>query len=205
MRRLLLPFVVLMALLWAWFFFRPEAPVSPTAAPVNRPAVAAAPPRVLLDKPATPPSRRRPAPVNAAPAAAPPPEAPRPIDAAASPEEGAAEAENAGPIDRRRPDQQDGGGLQASIKQMMDYASEDIERCISDWAAVDPNLAGEVVIGFQFDKDGLTSAWVTDHSDVPAGPRSCFAAAVYDIDWSGLTDEPVEVTWPFSFSATGAP
>ena len=39
--------------------------------------------------------------------------------------------------------------------------------------------------------------WVTDHDEVPFGPLTCFSGAVYDVDWSGITDSPVEVTFSF--------
>ena len=35
------------------------------------------------------------------------------------------------------------------------------------------------------------------------GPRSCFAAAVYEQDWAGIVTAPGEVTMPFTFDGDG--
>ena len=69
--------------------------------------------------------------------------------------------------------------------------------------ALDPDLEGQVNIGFQLNADGLQDAYVVDHSDVPLGPLSCFAAAVGEVDWAGVTADPLEVTFPFTFNSEG--
>lgn len=82
----------------------------------------------------------------------------------------------------------------------MDFASEGIERCVIELATVRPESVGEVEIGFQFDADGLSEAWVDEASDLPQSTRDCLAGAVYAVDWSALTDDPVQVTWRFDYS-----
>ena len=49
-------------------------------------------------------------------------------------------------------------------------------------------------------RDGLQQAAVVDHTDVPLGPLSCFSAAIDTVDWSGVTSEPVEITFPFQIA-----
>ena len=62
-------------------------------------------------------------------------------------------------------------------------------------------LHGDVAVSFQIDATGLTDAWILEHSDVPFGPLTCFSAAVYGVDWSGVSSTPAEVSLVFTLDA----
>jgi len=47
----------------------------------------------------------------------------------------------------------------------------------------------------------FSTDWPSPGSSPPAGPLSCFGAAIYEVDWSGVTDSPLEVTLPFELSS----
>ncbi len=85
---------------------------------------------------------------------------------------------------------------------MIGYAfetlDEDVTECLAKWGQELPTAKDEVMIAFQIDKDGLQKAWVMDDAEIPFGPRTCFANAVYGIDWSHIVDHPAEVTWKFN-------
>ncbi|GDX81182.1 hypothetical protein LBMAG42_29930 [Deltaproteobacteria bacterium] len=106
-----------------------------------------------------------------------------------------------GPVDKREGSPADSAAIMAKLQEKIAKLRPDISECIGGWMELDPGLAGEVEIGFQLEHDGLTQAWVEDHSDVPFGPRSCFGAAIAAADWSGVGEEPLEVTLRFGFSA----
>ena len=76
---------------------------------------------------------------------------------------------------------------------------DEIEACLDDWREDDPELSGEVSMRFGVDANGLQEAWIEDHTDVPLGPLSCFGTAVAAIDWSGVTQEPVEISTRYAF------
>ncbi len=105
-----------------------------------------------------------------------------------------------GPVDKRDGSPADGAAIMAKLQEKIAKLRPDISECIGAWMELDPGLAGEVEIGFQLEHDGLTAAWVEDHSDVPFGPRSCFGAAIAAADWSGVGEDPLEVTLRFGFS-----
>ncbi len=109
-------------------------------------------------------------------------------------------AASSGPVDKREGTHADSAAIMAALQEKIAKLRPDISECIGGWMELDPGLAGEVEIGFQLEHDGLTEAWVVDHSDVPFGPRSCFGAAIAAADWSGVGDEPLEVTLRFGFS-----
>ena len=98
---------------------------------------------------------------------------------------------------RGGPDDAAGRQLVDDIKAGMELVADDIEACIDDWAELNPGLNGRVDVGFRIGPEGLTEAWIVDHQDVPAGPLTCFSAAVWEVDWADITEEPLEVTFPF--------
>lgn len=118
-------------------------------------------------------------------------------DASAAPSEGDAPT---GPIDRREHPPADAAQVQQAVMSRLNDVEADISACLAEWRAVDPDLEGEVNMGFQIDADGLQQAAVVDHTDVPLGPLSCFSAAIDTVDWSGVTSEPVEITFPFQIA-----
>ena len=87
----------------------------------------------------------------------------------------------------------------AAIKENASLAADDIKTCLEGWWEQDPTLSGRVVISFDLTPDGLSDAWIEEHSDVPLGPLSCFSAAIYDQDWTGIVESDTTVTYPFVF------
>lgn len=147
-------------------------PVTTTSPLATEAPVAPAPSRVRLPRPVTPPTRR----------------VTRRVVTPETPASG-------GPVDRREGAPDDGGALLAEVRANLDLVREDIAECVAAWdaAAID----GRVLLAFRFDADGLQDAWLSEVESVPDGPRTCFASAVYDVDWAGMTDSPVEVTIPY--------
>jgi hypothetical protein len=129
---------------------------------------------------------------------------PTPSQPSAPAPEPAAPAVTDGPIDRRENPPADSAETARAIKAKMDDVSDDIAECLDGWMTVDPSLQGKVNVAFRIDADGLQDAWIMDHTDVPFGPLTCFGTAIYDVDWAGVSKEPLEVTFPFTFDA-GAP
>lgn len=103
-----------------------------------------------------------------------------------------------GPVDRREgADPAASRQLLEDIKTGMDVVREDIGDCIESWAEVSPAIDGRVVLRFQLDAEGLQDVWIEEHQAVPPGPLSCFGAAVYEVDWADITEDPLEVSFPF--------
>jgi len=80
---------------------------------------------------------------------------------------------------------------------------EDVDDCLRQWQAMDAGATGEVMLVFQLDHDGLQKTWLEGAGQVPFGPKSCIANAVYGLDWSGVADEPVQVSQRFELDADG--
>lgn len=118
-----------------------------------------------------------------------------------SPSASAPADEPAPGIQDKRPGASQGSSTLEAIQDRVGLVEDDIQVCLGQWMELDPDLEGRVVVGFQLDADGLQDAWIADHSEVPFGPLSCFSAAVYEVDWSGVSEDPVEVTFPFEFDA----
>ena len=88
--------------------------------------------------------------------------------------------------------------LQAAIDDGVRPLLEDIHRCVMDWAAVDPELSGEVVLELEFGPEGLQQVHVLGHTEMPTGVTSCFAATLWEGEWPA-TEEAVSVDYPFTF------
>lgn len=189
---------VLFAVLAAWWVARPstDAP-PPTAATAT--TKAPAPPRreVRIPKPKLP----RPSVPPAVPVPAPAPEPDAPASAAsadgdrvATTPDGSANA----PVDRREHPSADSAALGEAIKTRMAAITPEILHCLVRGDG--PRFEGSLVIRFQVEADGLQDAWVEDVDSIPDEVLPCFSDAVYGPDWSGLTQEPIEVTRGFEVS-----
>ena len=110
-------------------------------------------------------------------------------------------ANGKGPIDRRENPKGDADQLREDIMGGMELVQDDVADCIQSWIDAGEKVDGKVNIGFQIDQDGLQDAWVTDVEAIPDGPKSCFASAIYGVDWSGISEEPIEITFPFTVRA----
>lgn len=202
-RRLIpLALVVALAALLAWVLLRPATQTPATQTPGPDPAAPGPDPAAPDPAPTAADSARHArtwrsgarTPVPRAPSRARRPDAGAPSPAPEVPAE-------AGPIDRREHPPADAAQTRDAIWSRLDDVEADIETCLDAWRAEDPDLEGTVNMGFQIDASGLQQAFVVDHSDVPLGPLSCFSAAIGDVDWSELSSEPVEITFPFEISS----
>lgn len=107
------------------------------------------------------------------------------------------------PAGARPPDADEAARAERLRRELMDRADEvgeDISACIEAWSSTEPDIEGRVVVRFAVDVNGLQDAWIEEHDGVPGGPLTCFSAAVWTVDWSGIADEPLEVTYPFEVS-----
>jgi hypothetical protein len=107
-----------------------------------------------------------------------------------------AKLERGGDLPRdRRPDGARNAPVNVvQIRERFREVDDAVERCLSRFAAEDPALAQGVMLAFTLDADGLQDVWIVDHEDVSAGPLTCLSEAVYGVDWSGLTRDPLQVT-----------
>lgn len=104
------------------------------------------------------------------------------------------------PKDRREPP---GPRAQQELEVLgyaFDTLAEDVADCLAQWDALDAGATGEVMLVFQIDEDGLQKSWVDSVMEVPLGPRSCIANAVYGLDWSHIVEQPVEVSQRFELA-----
>jgi hypothetical protein len=107
-----------------------------------------------------------------------------------------------GPVDRRG-----GNNPRAAAElEMLSYAfetlDEDVETCLAEWRKVEPTAPVNVMIGFEIDAKGLTRSWIERDAEVPMGVKSCFANAVYGLDWSHIVENPAKITKDFDLSST---
>ena len=76
----------------------------------------------------------------------------------------------------------------------MTTVSELAQRCLDAWPSTDPSLKQGVMLGIEMDARGLQQVWVGDRLSIPGGQLACLSNAVYQLDWSGLTEKPMEFT-----------
>lgn len=117
-------------------------------------------------------------------------------------------AEQSGKLhDRRGNAGQDAPTELELIHAGLDTIQEDIEACLEQWAASGAEAEGRVLIGFQLDETGLTGSWIDRGESLPFGVKTCFANAVYGVDWSHIVKHPAEITNNYELSrpkASGA-
>ncbi len=80
-----------------------------------------------------------------------------------------------------------------------------IEECLDEWREADPSVEGEVKLGFTLDNFGLEKVEILDSSrDIPAGPVTCFATAVWDTgDWPMMTNGRLNYRVRLRFDESG--
>ena len=162
----------------------PEPPLPPPPAPSQH---------LLVRPAAAADAGRAPAPAVAA-GTAPPPASPTTEAPAAAP---------SGPIDRReRP-----GPRAGSEREALAYAFEtvdgDVTACLDEWRKLEPDAPAQVMLAFEIDGDGLQRSWLEHDGGLPLGPATCFANAVYGVDWSHIVDHPAKLTMRFSVGDGG--
>jgi hypothetical protein len=99
------------------------------------------------------------------------------------------------PLTDRRPDPGAGGeAMKSEIMRRLQVADEAANLCLKSWAGIDPTLETGVRIRFTLDARGLDEVFLEDRADVPAGPLACLSEAIYQQDWSGLTETALQIT-----------
>jgi hypothetical protein len=94
-----------------------------------------------------------------------------------------------------------GEDLRIAIAQTMrDEVTEDIMECLNAWWLLDPAIEGRVDLEVVLDASGLKEAAIVDHAEVPFGPLSCFATALYRTAWPGSAEGDVVTRQPVVFS-----
>lgn len=76
---------------------------------------------------------------------------------------------------------------------------EDIQACLDQWRKSQVSLQGSLMLSIEIDPNGLQRAWIETDGGTPLGPQSCFANAVYGIDWSHMAHGPAKITRPYAF------
>jgi hypothetical protein len=109
------------------------------------------------------------------------------------------------PLTDRRADPGPGSeAMKAEIMRRLQLADQAANLCLQSWAGIDPTLEEGVRVRFTLEADGLDELFLEDRADVPAGPLACLSEAIYQQDWSGLTDQPLQVTRTLKAEAAGA-
>jgi len=106
-------------------------------------------------------------------------------------------------LDRRGEPNADARGELERVQAGLETVREDVEACLGEWSREDAAAGASVMIGFRLDADGLTESWVDGASALPFGVQTCFASAVYGVDWSHVVGKPAEITQRFELD-TGA-
>jgi hypothetical protein len=82
----------------------------------------------------------------------------------------------------------------AEIMRRLGLADAAANECLKSWATFDPTLDQGVRVRFTLDARGLDELYLEDRAEVPAGPLACLSEAIYQQDWSGLTESPLQIT-----------
>lgn len=157
---------------------RGSAPGREAAVPSSRPPARVRVPRFVAPVPASP----------ATPSAVRPPALPR----------------GGGGLKDRRPHPPPGAAAQlARAHELLDTMFTRAEPCLAGWRAIDPSLAGGVMLRIEIDRDGLQDVSIEGRPSVPDGPLRCFSDAVYGIDWGGVASEPATLSVPLRYERDG--
>ena len=77
--------------------------------------------------------------------------------------------------------------------------------CLNAWWLLDPGIEGHVDLEYVIDETGLKEAAVVDHAEVPFGPLSCFATALYRTAWPGSAEGEMVIAQSIVFSNAQVP
>lgn len=100
-------------------------------------------------------------------------------------------------VDRREHPGPNAGREMEMLRFAFDTLEEDVRACLEEWSSLQPGEAAEVMISFEIDTDGLQRSWLEHDAGIPFGPQTCFANAVYGLDWSKIVERPAMLTMPF--------
>jgi hypothetical protein len=106
-------------------------------------------------------------------------------------------------VDRRPNPGPDSARVTDELHSRMAEVRAAAARCLDGWAQADPSLEGGVMLAFSIDDRGLKEVWIMDHDEAPSGPLACLSNAVYPVDWSGLTKDPMRVTVRVGYAQDG--
>jgi RNA polymerase sigma-70 factor (ECF subfamily) len=84
--------------------------------------------------------------------------------------------------------------MQSKVMAVLEDMNARADRCLEGWSAADPALQKGVMVGIEMDRMGLTRVWIDDLVEIPQGPLACLSNAVYSLDWSGITEQPLMLT-----------
>jgi len=94
--------------------------------------------------------------------------------------------------------------IQRRVHERLTVVHERAQKCLEQYSSDDPSLRPGVMLGISADPAGLQSVWIEDRVDIPEGPLTCFANAVYELEWSGIADRPAELTFPIRYQNADA-
>ena len=78
--------------------------------------------------------------------------------------------------------------------------------CLVDWTAIDPNVAGHVLVELRLGAMGLVAADLLDHDAAPPKVLECLGDALYNADWPAPAEGEAIVKYPFTFlNVTSSP
>jgi RNA polymerase sigma-70 factor (ECF subfamily) len=109
-----------------------------------------------------------------------------------------------GLIDRRPNPPPGAAELREHITERLRRADVATQACMERWSQVDPSLVDGVMLALTLDERGLDEVWIEDRAEIPSGPLQCLSEGIYQIDWSGLTKEPLKVTRKVRYAASEA-
>ena len=109
-----------------------------------------------------------------------------------------------GPVDKRGNAGPNAARELEIIRYGFETLEEDVRACLEQWESTAPGEASEVMIAFEIDAKGLQKSWLEHETDVPFGPRTCLANAVYGLDWSNIVDRPAKLTQRFELGKKDA-
>lgn len=109
-----------------------------------------------------------------------------------------------GPVDKRGNAGPNAARELEIIRYAFETLEEDVRACLEQWESTAPGEAAEVMIAFEIDAKGLQKSWLEHETDVPFGPRTCLANAVYGLDWSNIVDRPAMLTQRFELEKKDA-
>ena len=114
------------------------------------------------------------------------------------------EAIPSGPVDKRGNPGPNAARQMEIIRYAFETLEEDVRACLEQWESSAPGEATEVMIAFEIDAAGLQKTWLEHQTEVPFGPRTCLANAVYGLDWSKIVDQPAKLTQRFELGRKDA-
>jgi RNA polymerase sigma-70 factor (ECF subfamily) len=103
---------------------------------------------------------------------------PAPVARPPAPEEGPAKPATVSPTTK------------LAMQDLIREVAERVQECSTRFPTLDPAYEKGVQLTVAVDPAGLRDVWLEGRSDVPSGSLRCLSDAVYQTDWSGITEVP---------------